>query len=304
MQRPLTVSVSAGPFQRIYDPSEGEDEAWYINDHTIFLDHTGTWHLIGITHVEPANPFDEKHLAHATAPALHGPWTKQPFALSTDESIGETHLWAPHVLRHDDRYFMYVCSGGSKTEYRITLATSDDCVTWTRHEENPMVVDGFEARDPMVRRVDDRWVLYYTATSTPEGGNHVVAAAESDDLVHWGGRHLVYVDEMVGTGAGPTESPFVVQRESVWYLFMGPSRMHELMKPGVDVHKEWKNVYSSTVVLASDDPLHFDRADEVGFIEAHASEVVVDPSDGSTWISHCGWGEGGVFLAPLAWSTA
>jgi beta-fructofuranosidase len=167
-----------------------------------------------------------------------------------------------------------------------------------------MVVDGFEARDPMVRRVDDRWVLYYTATSEPEGGNHVVAAAESDDLVHWEGRHLVYVDDMVGTGAGPTESPFVVQRESVWYLFMGPSRMHELMKPGVDVRTEWKNVYSSTLVLASDDPLHFDRADEVGFIEAHASEVIIDPADGSTWISHCGWGEGGVHVAPLTWSTA
>ena len=55
-----------------------------------------------------------------------------------------------------------------KSEYRIHLATSSDCTTWTRHPENPMVVDGYEARDPMVLRVDDRWVMYYTATSEPE----------------------------------------------------------------------------------------------------------------------------------------
>ena len=96
-------AVTAGQFERIYDPSVGENERWYINDHTFIRDDGGTWHLIGITHAEPAAPKDELHLAHATAPALHGPWTKQPFALSTDAAAGEFHLWAPHVIGHDDR---------------------------------------------------------------------------------------------------------------------------------------------------------------------------------------------------------
>ncbi len=47
----------------------------------------------------------------------------------------------------------------------------------------------------MVLRVEDRWVMYYTATSEPTGGNHVVVATESDDLVHWSGRTIVYRDE-------------------------------------------------------------------------------------------------------------
>src|SRR5207245_11603770 len=110
----------------------------------------------------------------------------------------------------------------SPTEYRIHLATSPDCWEWTRHPENPVIVDGYEARDPMVLRVGDRWLMYYTATATPQGGHHIVAAAESDDLVHWTGRHVVYEDEMVGTSAGPTESPFVVERDSTYYLFIGP----------------------------------------------------------------------------------
>ena len=107
-------------------------------------DRIGVWHLIGITHAEPMAAHDEKHLAHATAPALHGPWTKRPFALSADLDAGETHLWAPHVVVHDDRYWMFYCGGGlDETAYRIRLAVSDDCWRWTRHAANPLVVDGF-----------------------------------------------------------------------------------------------------------------------------------------------------------------
>ena len=42
--------VSVGEFKRIYDPSVGEPERWYVNDHTLARDNAGTWHLIGITH--------------------------------------------------------------------------------------------------------------------------------------------------------------------------------------------------------------------------------------------------------------
>ena len=293
-------SVVARDWIHIYDPSIGENEPWYVNDHTFYRDNQGTWHLIGITHAEPFMPFDEKHLAHATAPALSGPWTKQPFVLSADEARGETHLWAPHVITHDDLHWMFVCAGGSSpAKYRLHLATSEDGWDWTRHAGNPLVVDGYEARDPMVLRVDDRWVMYYTATSAPGGGNHVVVAAASNDLVNWSGRTVVYRDELTGTGAGPTESPFVVARDDRYYLFMGPADYGAAMAALQRGEKlDWATAYSSTLVLASDDPLHFDRSDEVGHIAAHAAEVIVD-EDGSDWISHCGWGQGGVYLARL-----
>jgi len=293
--------LSVGEFQRIYDPSAGEDERWYINDHTIVRDQSGTWHLVGITHPEPASPFDELDLAHATAPDLHGPWTKQPIALSTDPTWGETHLWAPHIVVHGARYWMYYCAGGlEKSEYRIHLATSTDCTTWTRHPANPMVVDGFEARDPMVLWVGDRWVMYYTATSEPRGGAHVVAATESDDLVHWTGRHIVYRDEMTGTGAGPTESPFVFEREGRFHLLIGPD-WDGLVRSHEQTGRYDRAAYRRTRVIQSRDPLHFDLADLLTVIDAHAAELVVDEHD-RWWVSHCGWGQGGVYLAPLIWT--
>jgi beta-fructofuranosidase len=53
-------------------------------------------------------------------------------------------------------------------------------------------------------------------------------------------------------------------------------------------------------VLASDNPLTFHLDDQIAVINSHATEVVVDDA-GEWWVSHCGWGEGGVYLAPLSW---
>jgi beta-fructofuranosidase len=294
------MRVEAGSFALVYDPSVGEPKRWYLNDHTFVRDRAGSWHLFGITHPEPANPHDEKHLAHATAPSLHGPWTKRPFALTADPAWQESVLWAPHVVDCDGRYWMFVCGGGPRpTEFRIQVATSDDCARWTRHPENPLLVDGYEARDPMVLRLGDRFVLYYTATSEPAGGHHVVVATESRDLVNWSGRRIVYTDPCTGTLGGPTESPFVVARGRPYNLFIGPDWEGLVRSKERTGRYDWKH-YRGTRVLESDDPFHFTLAGQVGFLDSHASEVIVDEG-GATWVSHCGWGQGGVHLAPLHW---
>jgi arabinan endo-1,5-alpha-L-arabinosidase len=282
--------VGAGEFRKIYDPSVGEREPWYINDHCFIRGHDGLWHLFGITHAEPLNPMDEKNLAHATAPSLtEGPWRKEPFALSVDhERWGEHHLWAPHVVLHDGVYYMFVCVGGSSpSKYKIHVATSTDLWSWTRHPRNPVVTDGYDARDPSVLRDGDRWLMYYTATSAPEGGNHIVACLTSDDLVSFRDRSVVFTDTETGTFGGPTESPFVVRRGRSYYLFI--------------CNNDRRAGYDSTDIYRSFDPRRFTLEDKVGTIGAHAAEVIRD-LDGRWYVSRCGWGRGGVYLAPLIWS--
>jgi hypothetical protein len=322
---------SVGEFKRIYDPSVGESEPWYVNDHTIVRDLRGTWHLIGITHAQLNIPpleryftaersiapdevaalrrqlresaaaakrdgrpwFDahaEKQLAHAVAPSLTtAQWRKQPFALVADQS--ESVLWAPHVICHENRYYMFYAAGSERGDgdFRMHLATSADMSAWSRHPGNPLFVDGFEARDPMVLRVGSQWVMYYTATNPPSGGNHVVAYRTSSDLTTWSGRNLAFVDPRQGTGAGPTESPFVVQRGDNFYLFL--SMRHDYI-PGY---------YADTEVFRSRDPFQWRPSDIVGRFDGHASEVVRDV-DGRWYVSHCGWYQGGVYLAPLIWN--
>jgi hypothetical protein len=327
MQHPL---FTVGEFRRIYDPSVGEPQPWYVNDHTIARDRHGTWHLIGITHVQidipPLERFftaprsitsdevktlnrelresaaqarregrawfdahDEKQLAHAVAPSLTtSQWRKQPFALVADAT--ESVLWAPHVITHAGLHYMFYAAGAEHGDgnFRMHLATSADMTNWTRHEGNPLFTDGFEARDPMVLRVGERWVMYYTATEPATGGHHVVAYRTSDDLKTWGPRSIAFVDPMKGTGAGPTESPFVVKRGDCYYLFL--SMRHNYI-PGY---------YADTEVFRSRNPLHWDINDIVGRFDGHASEVIRDV-DGRWYVSHCGWYQGGVYLAPLTW---
>jgi arabinan endo-1,5-alpha-L-arabinosidase len=280
-------AVTAGKFERIYDPSVGEAERWYINDHCFIHGRDGLWHLFGITHAEPANPLDEKNFAHAVAKSLtQKPWAKQPFALTAQsEKWNEVHLWAPHVIRHSGTYYMFYCAGDrDHTKYKIHLATSRDLKTWTRHPKNPMAVDGFDARDPFVLKVGDKWIMYYTATTEPKGGNHIVAYRMSDDLVAWGERKTAFTDPSKGTYGGPTESPFVVRRGKLYYLFMGP-----------------RGGYRGTDVFRSSSPFHWEPEDKVGHIDSHAAEVVRDVG-GKWYVSHCGWGQGGVYLAPLHWN--
>jgi Glycosyl hydrolases family 43/FG-GAP-like repeat len=276
-------SVSAGGFVRVYDPSVGESQAWYYNDHTLVRDVvTGTWHVYAITHAEPANPLDEKSFGHATAPTPNGPWTKRPFAMTADPAAGESHIWAPHVVHDNGTYYMFYAAGTpDHAAYRMHLATSTDLVNWRRSPANPLFIDGFDARDPMVTKIGTQWVMYYTANSTPTGGNHQVAYRTSADLISWSPKRVAFQHAASGTFGGPTESPFVFSRGGWWYLSICCDAS-----------------YKDTRVYRSRDPFHFSTGDLAGRVDAHAAEVVTEPS-GATWITGAGWGQGGLWMAPL-----
>ncbi len=275
------VLVDAGAFTPFFSAKE----PWCINAHTLVQGPNGTWHVFGITHPKPLDFFKDpgRQLAHATARALlQGPWQAQPPAVRADwERYREYLLWAPHVIRHEQTYYMFVCAGAKDTHrYRLHLLTSADLQTWTRHPGNPLLTDGFDGRDPMVMPLQNGWVLYYTATTTPAGGNHIVACVTSRDLVHWADRKVVFTHPQAGTFGGPTESPFVVRRGPRYYLFV--------------CDNDWTDVY------VSGDPFHWDFEKKAGRIRSHASEVVRD-EHGQWYISHAGWMSGPVCLAPLHW---
>ena len=83
------MKISAGEFKKIYDPSIGEAEPWYINDHTIVKGEDG-WHLFGITHAEPAKALDEKFCAHAlSTDLLSVPFEKLPFPTALRAAVKE-----------------------------------------------------------------------------------------------------------------------------------------------------------------------------------------------------------------------
>ena len=54
------MRVTCGDFRPVYDPSIGEERAWYVNDHTFVRDAEGVWHLFGITHEAAEYIVDEQ----------------------------------------------------------------------------------------------------------------------------------------------------------------------------------------------------------------------------------------------------
>src|SRR5699024_3415732 len=183
-ERPMTVRLLPGAKRRLLDASPSAEVPWYINDHTLIRAADGRWHLFGIWHPEPAAPLDETMFLHASADDLEGAqWTIHDPVLHARREQGETHVWAPHAIHHDGRCWMFYAGGTSDhAAYRMSLATSEDLFTWTRHEQ-VLFEDGFDARDPMVLHDGRRWLMYYTRTAAPEGGFHQVAVRTSADLL-------------------------------------------------------------------------------------------------------------------------
>jgi len=281
-QTPMQI----GEFHPIYDPAVGEAEPWCINDHCFAKGPDGLWHLFAITHVKPFDFAKDpgRNLAHATARTLtQAGWTKQPFPLTIDPARYDEHLfWAPHIVKDGKTFHMFVCTGAASGHvYAIHHLTSEDLWHWTRLEVPPAVVDGFDARDPMVIRDGDRWLLYYTANDKPTGGHHIVACVQSHDLLSWTHRKVVFTHPQIGTFAGPTESPFVVRRGKLYYLFI---------TDGGTVH-----------VYRSHSATQWSPSEEVQSFAAHACEVVRD-EQGHWFVSHVGWMNGGLSLASITWN--
>ena len=282
-----------GEFKEIHNPAWGvDDDPWCINDHTFIHDKkTGRWHVIGITHSRNMNYMEDPglNLLHISADSLlQTPWEIHPHALTASKEHKESLLWAPHCVYHKGKYYLYACAGGQEgahvhEAYQINLYISKDLKEWKRYEGNPLFTDGFDARDPMVIKDGKRWIMYYTANSTPAGGNHIIAAYVSKDLLHWSERTVVFTHSRTGTFGGPTESPFVVRRGDSYYMFLCDG--------------------GHTDVYMSNDPLHFEEDDLIAEIyDCRASELIRD-DDGTYYISSAGWFNGtyGLKIAPFIW---
>ena len=63
-----------------------------------------------------------------------------------------------------------------------------------------------------------------------------------------------------------------------------------------EIRKIYDPSYTDTAVYASKNPFCF-VGDPVGHIPSHASEIL--KINGDYYITHCGWGQDGVYIAPL-----
>ena len=155
-------------------------------------------------------------------------------------------------------------------------------------------------RDHFVLQIAENEYLMYVAGVYQQRG--AISQFVSHDLLHWQFEGYALTS---GEGAplrpawGAMESPFVVCRDGMYYLFV--------------TYTDCRNEnYNNTMVFCSADPRRFGEYNgDVGgalpitTLSAHAPEILVE--DGQYYITTCGWRSkptphtGAVSIAPLVW---
>ena len=266
----------------------------YVNDHTLIFGAGGRWHLFGIFHEEPFDSEQEHAFVHAISD-VRDPldWDASSFhlspscggvALTLRPDLGETHLWAPHVVRDGDRYIMVFQSGGAVDRAQIRMAESTDLERWSRVGDAALFEDLCVARDPMLRKHGETWTLYYTRCNDADDRRSGVAYRTSTDLRTWSAPTMALTLESTPAmfNSGYTESPFVFERNGWYYLTV----------------TSYPVAYDATFVYCSRSPFHFSEP-PIARLPAHAAEWIFTDS-GEAFMTHCGPGQGGVWVAPMA----
>jgi hypothetical protein len=286
-----SVAIAQSEMVHVFDTSPLG--ATYVNDHTIVRGPDGSWHLFGIFNDEPIGPDTERRFIHAvatepdpakwTARAFEAAPPPHRFALEADASIGETHLWAPHVMAADGRYVMVYQGGGTDGDRAsIRLAESDDLYRWTRTGDTPIFEDICVARDPMLTREGDLWALYYTRCVSTERRVSGVAVRVSRDLARWSEPRMALVlgETPPMANSGYTESPFVLERGAHRFLSVSA----------------YPIAWDATLVYRSRAPFAF-PSEPITRLRSHAGEWIAHGS--RLFLTHAGAGQRGVWVSEV-----
>jgi beta-fructofuranosidase len=260
-----------------------------VNDHTIIKGADNEWHLYGTTSFD-GQSYQERYFVHAKGKELVAPFSE------TGKSIDRgTLAWAPCTIERDGIFYMLY--GPSPT----SLAVSFDMYEWFGHNvtlNNEPLMSAH--RDHFVLKLEENKYLMYVAGISNNKG--AISCYSSCDLLTWNFECFALTsghDAPLNTGWGAMESPFVLKKDGLFYLF-------------VTYTDSSSESYNNTLVFCSSDPYAFGMYNgetggvlPVTKIEAHAPEIIEE--NGKYFITTCGWLEkptphkGCVSIAELDW---
>lgn len=279
MKKPVIVSK----WKTLFKPRK---YGKYVNDHTIL--YNGKWHLIGITSKEGC-PSQERYFVYAAGDSLSSPMKEITKVIDNG-----TLAWAPCLVENNGLYYMFY--GPSPTK----LAVSFDFGDWFGYEIHmnglpPMACH----RDHFVFKHGEKWIMYAAGV---KDGKSAVSCMVSDDLQNWdfNGYALTSGENApLNPSWGAFESPYVVCRDGLFYLFVTYT----------DCSPE---TYHDTLVFCSESPYAFGcynggegGAVPIAKLHCHAPEVL--NVNGEWKITTCGWKrssftKGAVKIADLDWT--
>ncbi|MBQ8511712.1 MAG: hypothetical protein IJ497_03790 [Clostridia bacterium] len=279
----MKIPYISGDWRVLFKPEKNGN---YVNDHCVVMGADGKWHLYGITSFA-ANSYNERYFVHGVGDSLDAPFTE--VGRSVDRG---TLAWAPCVIEKDGNYFMFY--GPSPTQLAVSFDMYEWFGTHVTLKNEPLMG---AHRDHFVLRLDDgSYLMYIVGVHDRKGA---VSCFRSSDLLTWefDGFALTSGDDApLRPGWGAMESPFVVKKDGLYYLFVTYTDCSD-------------ETYNDTLVFASENPHRFGvyngGNEPITHLYAHAGEVL--EVNGEYFITTCGWTgkpmphPGCVSIAPLSW---
>lgn len=216
-------------------------------------------------------------------------WRPMGVAMRADPRFGESPggLQAPHVIQEGGRFVMFygdwvnICSQESADGKLFTRRSGAGGMTglWGKDSDR-------NTRDPMVLRVGERWICYYTAHP---GGKGSVYARTSPDLRQWGPEYVV-----APGGAGASDERFAAECPFVVEATPGDFCLFSTQRYGRNAR---------TTVYWSRDPLNFHSGEGTGRIlgtlPVAAPEII--RHEGEWFVAALRPDLKGIQIARLAW---
>ncbi len=261
----------------------------YVNDHTVIKGSDGKWHLYGTTSMS-GHSYEERYFVHGKGESLNASF--QEAGRVVDKG---TLAWAPCVIEKDENHYMFY--GPSPT----SLAVSFDMNEWFGHKvilnNEPLLA---AHRDHFVLKTEDnRYLMYVSGIFNKKGA---ISCFSSENLMVWDfeGFALISGEEApLNPGWGAMESPYVVKKDGLYYLFITYTDCSD-------------ETYNNTLVFCSENPLSFgvyngnsEGTQPITVLQSHAPEILQE--DGKFYITTCGWldkpvpHKGCVSIAELRW---
>ena len=184
-------------------------------------------------------------------------------SLGEPGQFDDTHIFAPTVIRKNDRYVMWYCgSRGAVKErvFRLGFATSENGRDFTKHRDNPVFgfTDGqhsvltptpLRSPDGRILREDGRLRMWFSFTAFQDKtGLHTLHEATSDDGITWSQpsgplMEHVYAPTIMRDGR-PYRMWYVDVKKSPWIIRHATSddgrRWHVSPEPCLVIDQAWE----------------------------------------------------------------
>ena len=250
-----TLSMGNDPFAGKYTEPGG-----YTVDHAL-IKKDGVTHLFYIRGTAVTNwpEYPLFNFGHAVSSDLKNWEIQNPVLQCPKTGWDQYQVWAPHVIEHNNTYYMFYTGVNQTVTQAICLATSTDLNHWERYEKNPVITTGkwgkwdsnewSDCRDPVVLKDGKTFYLYYTAmhlnaeTNKPE---YCIGISTSTDLYNWKDEGFFLLTNSLST---PPESPFVLKHNGMYYMFYTSYKYGTVYLTSKDPVKGWKELPVEKMVL-------------------------------------------------------